>query len=196
MVSRRQLLLGANSAAPQRAAATPAPAKQKRFDARYFGNLIVVTHEGERVDFYRDLLHNKVVAINMMYATCEGTCPLTTANLVRVQERLGDKVGRDIHFYSITLRAQEDTPQVLKEYAEMHEVGPGWKFLTGAPSDIETLRLKLGFYDLDPKVDQDKEKHTGMMRIFNDKFDRWAMAPTTADPEQIIRTIRFIARRG
>jgi protein SCO1/2 len=154
----------------------------------------VVTHEGELVDFYEDLLRDKVVMINMMYATCEGTCPLTTANLVRVHEQLGDRVGRDVHLYSITLRPQDDTAEVLKEYAEMHDVGPGWKFLTGEPRDIEFLRRKLGFYDQDPRIDQNNDQHAGIVRIGNDHYDRWAMAPTTAAPEQIISTLRFIAR--
>lgn len=34
----------------------------------------------------------------MMYATCEGVCPTITANLVKVQNLLGNRVGRDISF--------------------------------------------------------------------------------------------------
>lgn len=191
MVSRREVLFGADdrTAAPARAAAP-----RKSWDAGHFGNLQVVTHEGERVEFYRGLLHNKVVLINMMYASCGGTCPLTTANLMRVHRLLGERVGREVFFYSITLRPEADTPAALSEYAKMHGVGAGWKFLTGVPKDIELLRLKLGFYDLDPKVDQDISKHTGMVRIGNNRFGRWAMSPSTANPEQIMHTVRFIAR--
>jgi protein SCO1 len=194
MVSRRELLLGTDDTPAAPVAAARAGALRKKWDADHFGNLQVVTHEGERVDFYRGLLHNKVVLINMMYASCGGTCPLTTANLMHVHKLLGDRVGREIFFYSITLRAEVDTPVVLSEYARMHAVGAGWKFLTGAPKDIELLRLKLGFYDLDPKVDQDISKHTGMVRIGNNRFGRWAMSPSTANPEQIMHTVRFIAR--
>jgi protein SCO1/2 len=194
MVSRRELLLGTDDTPAAPVAAARAAALRKKWDADHFGKLQVVTHEGERVDFYRGLLHNKVVLINMMYASCGGTCPLTTANLMRVHKLLGDRVGREIFFYSITLRAEFDTPMVLSDYARMHSVGAGWKFLTGAPKDIELLRLKLGFYDLDPKVDQDISKHTGMVRIGNDRFGRWAMSPSSAEPEQIMHTVRFIAR--
>jgi protein SCO1/2 len=194
MVTRRELLLGADERSPAPASAARTAAPRKKWDAEHFGNLQVVTHEGERVGFYQGLLRDRVVLINMMYASCGGTCPLTTANLMRVHKLLGDRVGREIFFYSITLRAEADTPVVLKDYARMHSVGAGWKFLTGAPKDIEALRLKLGFYDLDPIVDQDISKHTGMVRIGNDRFGRWAMAPSTADPEQIIHTVRFIAR--
>lgn len=194
MVSRREWLLGAEAGSPAPVAAARPAVPRNNWDAQHFGNLQVVTHEGERVGFYHGLLQNKIVLINMMYASCSGTCPVSTANLMRVHKLLGDRVGRDIFFYSITLRAEFDTPAVLRDYAKMHSVGAGWKFLTGVPGDIEALRLKLGFYDLDPKVDQDLSKHTGMVRIGNDKYSRWAMAPSLADPAQIIHTVRFIAR--
>ena len=54
--------------------------------ASAFPNVTLYTHEGKAVKFYDDLIHGKVVAINMMYAECEGICPIATSNLVRVQE--------------------------------------------------------------------------------------------------------------
>src|SRR6266436_7429178 len=59
---------------------------------RYFPNLVLTTHEGRRVRFYDDLIKDKIVTINFMYTQCEdGRCPLTTANLVRVQKLLKDR---------------------------------------------------------------------------------------------------------
>src|SRR5262249_46340531 len=66
---------------------------------RYFPNLVLTTHEGHKVRFYDDLLKDKIVLINMMYARCEGICMPVTMNLRRVQKMLGDRVGRDIFFY-------------------------------------------------------------------------------------------------
>lgn len=37
-----------------------------------FPDVELVTHEGRRVRFYRDLIQGKVVALNFMYVTCEG----------------------------------------------------------------------------------------------------------------------------
>ena len=105
-------------------------------------NITLYTHEGKAVTFYDDLICGKVVAINMMYAECEGICPIATSNLVRVQELLGERVGRDIFLYALTLQPEIDTPQRLQEYAEMHGVKPGWWFLTGARADIEHLRYR------------------------------------------------------
>ena len=46
-------------------------------------NTKLYTHEGQAVRFYDDLVRDKVVAINMMYARCEGICPRATSNLLR-----------------------------------------------------------------------------------------------------------------
>jgi protein SCO1/2 len=157
-------------------------------------NTKLYTHEGREVRFYDDLVRGKVVAINLMYADCEGICPMATSNLLKVQELLGDRVGRDVFMYSITLQPEHDSPGSLKHYAEMHGVKPGWLFLTGAPSDVRSLRYRLGFYDPDPRVDGDKETHTGMVRIGNDLYDRWTMAPSLGGPATILATINHVDR--
>src|SRR5213080_3954627 len=121
---------------------------------RYFPNLVLTTHEGRRVRFYDDLIKDRIVTINFMYTQCEdGRCPLTMANLVRVQKLLGSRVGRDIFMYSFTLAPEHDTPTVLKRYAKAYGVGPGWTFVTGSPRDMEVLRRKLGFVWANPVRD-------------------------------------------
>jgi protein SCO1/2 len=112
--------------------------------ANYFPNVPLVTQEGKTVRFYDDLLKNKTVVINFIYTKCSDSCPLETAKLAHVQRMLGDRVGRDIFFYSISIDPERDTPEQLKEYAAKYHVGPGWVFLTGDEKDIEQVRKKLG----------------------------------------------------
>lgn len=162
--------------------------------ARYFPNVVLHTHENRKVLFYDDLIKDKIVVINFMYATCDGVCPGITANLVRVQRLLGDRIGRDIFMYSITLKPEQDTPAVLATYVDMHRVGPGWLFLTGGPGDIEMLRRKLGFVDPDPTVDADKSEHIGNIRYGNEPRQLWAACPGLADPEWIVKSIRWMDR--
>jgi len=159
---------------------------------RYFPNLVLTTHEGKKVRFYDDLLKDKIVLINMMYAKCEGVCTPVTMNLKQVQKLLGNRVGKDIFIYSISLKPEEDTPMMLKHYAEMYRVGPGWLFLTGAPNDIETLRRKLGFTNPDPKLDADKTQHIGMVRYGNEALQLWAACPGMADPSWLAESVSWV----
>lgn len=84
-----------------------------RWGANYFPNVTLVTQDGKSVRFFDDLLKDKVVVIYFMYTSCEDTCPLETAQLVRVQRILGDRVGKDVFMYSITIDPKHDTPEVL-----------------------------------------------------------------------------------
>jgi len=192
--TRRELIAGGFGR--RSPASTPARAARpaKRYGAEHFTNATLTTHEGKPVRFYDDLIRGKTVAINMMYAQCDGICPTMTANLVRVQEMLGPRVGRDVFMYSITLQPEQDTPEDLKIYAAVRGVKPGWLFLTGAPADIRLVRYRLGFFDIDPAVDADNATHTGAVRIGNDRYDRWAMAAALAAPEQILAAINHLDR--
>ena len=159
---------------------------------RYFPNFELTTHEGKKVRFYDDLVKDKIVVINFMYAKCEGVCMPITTNLKRVQNLLGDRVGKDIFMYSITLKPQEDTPHKLKEYVRMHRIKPGWTFLTGKPEEIDKLRRSLGFKDAKAKLDQDLTNHTGMVKYGNEARQWWAMFPGRANAPWIVESISWM----
>jgi protein SCO1/2 len=94
--------------------------------------------------------------------------------------------------YSFTLDPLRDTSKVLKEYAELHHVGPGWRFLTGTPDQMELLRRKLGFVDPDPKVDRDKESHIGNVRYGNEPRQLWGACPGMSRPEFIVESLSWV----
>lgn len=195
MNDRRHVLvgLGAASLCAAGLSAAASSSAKTRTGSR-MPNVPLKTHTGATVNFYDDLVRGKIVAINMMYADCEGICPEMTHNLSRVQERLAGRVGKDIFMYSITIRPEVDTVEHLAEYAEMHGVNPGWLFLTGTRKNIDLVRYALGFYDPDPRIDKELNRHTGMVRIGNDAYDRWAMSPALARPEQIVAAILHVDR--
>ena len=196
MYTRRHLLagLGVVSLGAAGAGIVVGTTPKASAEDRSIPNVELSTHTGSTVRFYDDLIRGKVVAINMMYAECGGICPFMTNNLVRVQAMLGERVGKDIFMYSISLQPERDSPQALADYAEMHQIRPGWLFLTGDRKNIERVRNSLGFYDPDPARDKDLARHTGMIRIGNDAYERWSMAPALAEPEQIVSSIMRVVK--
>jgi protein SCO1/2 len=160
--------------------------------SRRFPNVEVINHEGAKFRFYDDLIKDKIVLINFFYAKCEKFCPPQTANLRQVQKLLGDRVGRDIFMYSLTLKPQQDTPEMLRHYAHMHQVGPGWQLLTGTPEDMEQLRVKLGFRDSDPELDKDTGNHIGLVLFGNDRLNRWTGCPALSNPHEIVREVGWL----
>jgi protein SCO1/2 len=94
--------------------------------------------------------------------------------------------------YSITLAPENDSPEVLREYAQQFGVKPGWLFLTGKPKDIELLRRNLGFTNSDPVRDADKTQHVGLLRLGNEPYGWWAACPSKSRPNQILKLINWM----
>jgi protein SCO1/2 len=135
------------------------------------------------------MLKNKIVVIGMMYTACTGICPGNISNLLQVQEALGNRVGKDIFMYSLTLQPEFDRPDALKAYVKLRDIKPGWSLMTGKPSEIEQLRKRLGFFDTDPVADANIGNHTGVIRVGNVALDRWFMMPVMSSPKMIARAI-------
>lgn len=160
-----------------------------------FPNIVLRTQDDKPVRFYDDLVQNKTVLVNFIYTSCQKSCLPTTANLARVHNVLGDRVGRDLVLLSISLDPTVDTPKRLKEYAARFGRFQGWYFLTGNEAEIDALRRSLGVYDLDPVVDADKTQHAGIVVFGNDTTNRWASLPTLMDYRHIAQTVLRFARK-
>lgn len=195
-MDRRQFLgLGALPLTAPALAAAPAAARPPSLAAQrgWLPNVPLVTHTGETVRFYDDLIRDRTVLFNFFVVACpDGTCPSATANLRAAQDLLGDRMGRDVFFYSISLRPAEETPAVLREYASLFNPKPGWLFLSGAPQDIDFLRRSQGFVDNDPERDKDVTLHTAMARYGNDRLERWGALSVRSSAKSIASTFKWL----
>lgn len=161
--------------------------------AGFFPNVELFTHRGERVRFYDDLIHSRAVLINFMYTSCGENCPAQSFNLARVQELVGERLGRDVFMHSISIKPEEDGVAELARYAARYQPRTGWNFLTGNAGDIEVLRRRLGFWERDPEVDRIKTRHTGLFRYGNERYDRWGACPALQSAQQIADSLIWMA---
>lgn len=163
--------------------ASPGPAR--------FTNAVLRTQDNQEVKFYDDLIRGKQAVINLMYAECHGACPLVTTVMKRTYKSLKHRMGKDLFFYSITVKPEDDTPAALKHYAKLRNADlPGWYFLTGDPYDIETIRFRL-FSMGHPGFDLDFAMHAGMFRIVNDATNTWGSAQAFASQKNILNRISW-----
>jgi protein SCO1/2 len=133
-MNRRELLTGLSNVKPR---FVPHPASP---GVRKYTNALFKTQDGKEVRFYDDLIKGRQAVINFMYADCHGACPKVTATMVKIYNELKHRMGRDLFFYSISIKPEEDDPAALKAYAKMHGADlPGWTFLTGDRYDVDTL---------------------------------------------------------
>lgn len=156
-----------------------------------YTNAVLRTQDNKEVRFYDDLIRGKQVVVNFMYAECHGACPLVTQTLKKTYRELKDRMGKDLFFYSITTKPEDDSPAALKHYATTRNADlPGWYFLTGNAYDIQTIRFRL-FGMGHPGFDLDDSMHAGMLRIINDARNSWGMAQSFATQKNILKRIEW-----
>ena len=162
-------------------------AAANKWGADYFPDIELTTQDGQKVRFYEDLVKGKSVAINVIYTSCKDECPLETARMAEVQRLLGERMGKDIFFYSISIDPDKDTPKVLKAYATNFGVGPGWLFLTGKKEDIKLLTRKLGLSRNSDAVS--KDGHASSLMLGNDTNGQWMRNSAVDNPRFLATTM-------
>lgn len=144
------------------AATTPAgPTKTPSF-----ADVKVVTQDGRTVDFYRDLVQDKIVAVNFIFTTCTTVCPPMGAIFGQLQ-KINAGVGRDVHLISVTIDPAADTPQRLKSWASKFGARAGWTLVTGEKDDITRLLKSMDAYVTDFR------NHQGLTLVGNEASRNW-----------------------
>lgn len=169
------------------AAAENGPAATTRSPAeKYFSDVELIDQDGQKVRFYSDVLKNKIVAINTFFTTCTNICPPMNRNFEKMQDALGDRLGKDVFLVSITVDPETDTPTRLKEYSRRFHARPGWMFLTGKKENVDWALYKLGQYV------ETKDDHTSIFIIGNEPKGLWKKAFGLAKSEELIRILEDV----
>ena len=183
------VLLVCSAASPAQTARDMKPLQsQQRQEAahKYFTDVALVNQNGETLRFYSDLIKGKVVIINVFFTNCHGACPPMILNMQKIQDQLGDKLGKEAHLISITADPAIDTPAQLKEYAQKFKARPGWHFITGKKEDVEFALAKLG------QAVKVREDHTNIFIIGNETTGLWKKAFGLAKPEDLLKVVASV----
>ena len=159
------------------------------FQQEHLPNLQLVTQDGKTVRFYDDLVKDKKVILTFIDTQTTPQSAKVSQNLATLQRFFGDRVGQDIHIYTITSNPQHDSPEVLKAWAAQYGARPGWTFLTGTPATIETLRQSLGFASKDPAEDANPGYSIGVLRHGVEPEMRWAHCQSQALPRVLAHSM-------
>jgi protein SCO1/2 len=153
---------------------------------KYFSDVELINQDGEKLRFYSDVLKNKVVIINAFFSTCTSVCPPMNRNLEKIQDALGDRLGKDVFLVSISVDPETDTPTRLKEYSRRFHARPGWMFLTGKKENVDWALYKLGQYV------ETKGDHSTIVIIGNEPKGLWKKALGLAKAEELVRIVEDV----
>src|SRR5215470_8777762 len=166
-------------------AQTTSQRPSNRWGANYFPNLPVIDQNGRKLNFYDDVIKGKIVVISFIYTSCQDLCPLTTAKMAQIEDKLDGAVGRDLFFISMSVDPENDTPERMKAFADAFDVGPGWLFLTGKVADIRAINYKLG-----DRSDRSLSDHRNEIVLGNDAIGDWQRASVFGDIDSLVISIR------
>jgi cytochrome oxidase Cu insertion factor (SCO1/SenC/PrrC family) len=150
---------------------------------RYFTDTVVRDQHDTAHRFYSDLLRGKVVVINTFFADCQGSCLKMSSTFAALQERLGDRLGKQVHLLSVSVNPEVDTPARLRPYARRWGARPGWYFITGDKENVAAILRKLGQYV------EDKESHTSVLLVGNEPTGLWKKAFGLARPDAVYEVL-------
>ena len=167
----------------------PEPATSARMGSaaeKYFSDVELINQDGQKMRFYSDVLKDKVVVINTFFTTCTGVCPPINRNLEKVQEALGERLGKDAFLVSMSVDPETDTPVRLKEYSRRFHARPGWIFLTGKKENVDWALYKLGQYV------ETKDGHTNILIIGNEPKGLWKKAFGLAKADELMKIVEDV----
>ena len=155
--------------------------------AKYFSDVELLDQDGRQVRFYTDLLKGKTVVINAFFTTCTSVCPPMNRNMEKIQEALGDRLGKEVFLISISVDPTTDTPPRLKEYAQKFHAKPGWRFLTGKKENVDWALYKVGQYV------EAKDDHTTVIIVGNETTGLWKKMFGMGKVAELIQIVESVA---
>lgn len=165
---------------------TGSPAPGASPAQKYFSDVELVNQNGEKLRFYSDLLKGKTVILSSFMATCTAACPVKNRNLEKIQDALGERLGKDVFILSITVDPLTDRPAQLKEYAKTYHARSGWHFLTGKEGNVDWALYKIGQYVAN------KDEHVNILVIGNEATGLWKKAFALASADELIKVVESV----
>lgn len=173
-----------HTAAP--AVPAPSPAGGGEIEQLAIADIPVVDQDGRKLQFYRDLVAGKKVAMNFVFTTCTTICPPMGAHFSKVSKLVAAD-GRDVKLISVSIDPATDTPARLKAWQQNFGEAPGWTLVTGSKQDITRLLRDLRVYSASP------EAHSPVVLLGDAREGRWQRVYGLTPPAELLATLDRLA---
>ncbi|WP_169543841.1 SCO family protein [Sneathiella aquimaris] len=120
---------------------------------------------------------DKIVVLNFIFSNCAGVCPLHSARIADIQEKINSTpMKRLVQFISITTDPGNDVGSTLEEYGQTHGLDPiNWEFLTKKADDPEDFTRKLAMeYGVKFQPEEAGQQMHGVVTFIIDRGSRFA----------------------
>jgi protein SCO1/2 len=141
-------------------------------------------------------LRGKVVLLAFIYASCKDVCLTETAQMVRVQQGLGEDFGKRVYFLSVTLDPEQDRGEALRQHARRFGARlDGWAFLTGTPEAVRQVARDYGV--VFRKTAPGEVEHNTLASLIDGAGHlRVQYLGVEFDPDEMVADLRGLVREG
>jgi protein SCO1/2 len=153
----------------------------------------------------RDDLLGRVWIADFVFTACADACPRLQMKMKSLQERLIPlQQGGNISLLSISVDPERDTPDKLREYAQIYGQRKGqWRYLTGQQREVEktvvqgfhTAMAKVPSGNTDPHLEAFDIMH-GERLVLVDRFGRIRGFYDADDQDALLRDARQLTVGG
>lgn len=179
-----------SSTGGQHSARQGSPDRGKHIEAEsvklFIPDMKLMDQNGNNVQFYTDLVKDKVVVISLFYTSCSSICPIQGDILSKLQTLLGERLGKEVFLISISFDPARDTLTQIKAYASRLGAKRGWTFVTGEKEAIGKF-LK-DFVGGAPSIGL----HSSTILVGNDQSGIWTLTDGLRSPNDLMSTIQKV----
>jgi len=148
----------------------------------------LLDQDGRRLRFPADVLGDRIVVMDFVFTTCTTICPILSAKLARLQERLGPRAGAEVRLVSVSIDPARDTPARLKAFGARFQAGPAWTWLTGEVGEVERVLKGLGAFT--PAFNE----HAPMMLVGDGRTGRFLRLNGFPDADRLLAAVDELSR--
>lgn len=139
----------------------------------------VLRQDGKKLSFTKELDDGRPVILNFIFTSCSAICPMLSHVLSKAQTKL-----KNVHFVSISIDPENDTPAKLIEYSKKFSVVSHWDFYTGTMENSLAIQKAFDAYR------GDKMNHTSVIFMRAAPNKPWRRLEGFASPDAVIREYR------
>src|SRR5690554_959275 len=122
------------------------------------------TQDGEEIEL-KDL-QGKVVAMVMIYTSCQAACPRLVADMRNIDQQVPETLDDQVQYVFVSIDPEVDTPERMGAFAKENQMEDDrWLFLRGSEEDTREFAavLAVGYRRISP-IDF---SHSNIISVFN-----------------------------
>jgi cytochrome oxidase Cu insertion factor (SCO1/SenC/PrrC family) len=163
------------------------PKKQRRIP-----DVTGITHTGKQVNFYEDLIKDKVVLIYFMSIAGESVYPVTE-RMAKVADGLGEKLGKDVFMVSVTRDPFNDSSEKLANFAAQFGAFKGWTFVNLAQKGTVAMNERIYHTRQLPSSPAARKNPSADVAFYgNGVVGLWGTFPVDIQTDDAVRRIGWV----